>query len=173
MLNFTLIATIAICVALATVAQGETRGAFYGGAGLNNDSAQLQLDETPFVLGVLFYPTGHSFVLGFDIAGEGEMFDSTFGANDLRQAYSFNAVIGANLYRSEQARTDISAVIGFREAFADCPDSFIGFQCYADQPPETDYTMNYGALLSFNYNNGVIGLRVTDQSAQAILGLNF
>lgn len=175
MLNWKSIAALVIglVVSFGSAARAETLGTFYGGAGINNDSADLRIDDTPFVLGVLFYPSAQSFVLGFDIAGEGEMLDSTFGSNELRQAYSFNAVIGGNVYRSDTVRTDVSAVIGFRETFADCPDSFLGFQCYADQEPETEYTFNYGAMFSVNIENFMIGLRLTEQSAQALIGISF
>ncbi len=157
----------------ANMAQAEQSGAFYGGMGVNNDGAELQIDDTPFVLGALFFPSTQSVVFGFDIAGEGEMLDSTFGSNALKQAYSFNAVLGGNLYWSEDMRTDLSAIIGFRESVKDCPDSFIGFQCYADRDPETEYELNYGAMLTITFDHALIGLRVTEQSAQALIGISF
>ncbi len=101
------------------------------------------------------------------------MLDSAYAGDALRQALSLNALIGANVYKTSGIRTDASLNLGLRESFADCPDSFIGFQCYADQEPEVDYDFNYGALINFFFESVTLGIRATQVSTQAVLGFNF
>ncbi len=101
------------------------------------------------------------------------MLDSTYGGDSLRQALSINDLIGANVYKTSDFRTDALLILGLRESFADCPDSFIGFQCYADQEPEVDYDFNYGALINFSFESVTLGIRATEVSTQAVLGFNF
>lgn len=172
-MNMISAAAVGIAVGCATMAQAQQLGAIYAGTGAANEEADLLIDDAPFVVGVLFYRPGQTLVFGADIAAEGEMLDSTFGSESLRQAYSFNALIGGNLYQTDTFRSDLSVIIGARETFADCPDSFLGFQCYADAPPTTEYTANYGLMLSFAWDLALFGVRVTDQSTQAVIGLAF
>lgn len=164
---------LSLVVGSAATAQSGTSGVFYIGGGLNNDGATTEIDETPFVLGVLASSRTSSLLFGFDIAAEGEMLDSTYGGDALRQALSINALIGANVYKTSGFRTDASLILGLRESFADCSDSFIGFQCYADQEPEVDYDFNYGALINFSFESVTLGIRATEVSTQAVLGFNF
>ena len=112
-------------------------------------------------------------VYGLDLAGEGTMLDSTFGQDSLSQALSFNFLLGSNLYDNGTIRVDAAGILGIRETFADCPDSFLGFQCYADTPPSTEYDVNYGALLTVSYERVSFGVRITGESTQAVLGLKF
>lgn len=156
----------------AALAQTGPSGTLYFGAGTNNESDALEIDETPFVIGALFF-SGPSLVYGFDLASEGQMLDSTYGTNELRQAFSFNGLIGANVVQTTGFRADIAAILGFKESFADCPDSFLGFQCYADQEPETEYEFNFGAMINFTFDAVSFGVRATDVSTQAVFGINF
>lgn len=144
----------------------------YGGLGsASNDEGNL--DATPFVIGLMFQPAASDYVFGFDIAGEGAMLDSTWGSNEWRQAMSYNFLIGGNLTRSDKFRVDAAVLVGFRETFSDCPDSYLGYQCYADEPPSTEYDLNYGALIGVSFDRVMVGVRATAESTQALLGFRF
>lgn len=154
-------------------AQSTAETIFYFGGGVNNDGATVETDETPFVLGILAAPAGSPLLFGLDIAAEGEMLDSTFGSDTIRQSFSFNGLVGTNLYQSQSVRTDASLIVGLRESFADCPDSFLGYQCYADEAPDTEYEFSYGALVTVSFDSVTIGVRATEVSTQAIVGFSF
>jgi len=131
-------------------------------------SAHAQQDERS----TIFY-LGAGGVVGFDIAGEGTMLDSTYGGDEIRQALSLNFLVGSNLYKADAVRVDAAAIIGMRESFADCPDSFLGFQCYADQSPDTEYDLNLGAMISLTMQSVSLGVRATEVSTQAVIGVKF
>lgn len=170
-------AVAALCLSLGltsvAMAQSTSDSIFYFGGGVNNDGQTEETDDTPFVIGFMGSPANSTALFGIDIAAEGEMLDSTFGTDSVRQAFSFNALVGANLSQSRQTRTDAALILGMRESFSDCPDSFIGYQCYADRPPETEYEFNYGALLTMSVNNVTFGVRATEMSTQAVVGFSF
>ena len=127
----------------------------------------------PFVVGFLHQPAASQFVFGFDFAGEGEMLDSTYGGNEVRQALSYNLLLGSNLMRDGNFRVDAGVLLGLRESFADCPDSFLGYQCYADEAPDTEYDANFGAFIGVSFDGIMLGLRGTGESTQGLLGLRF
>ncbi len=164
---------LSMALASSAMAQSTADTLFYFSGGTNNDDATTETDDTPFAIGLLASPAGTSLLLGFDIGAEGEMLDSTFGANSLRQAFSFNGLVGSNLYNSQSVRADASLLLGVRESFADCPDSFLGFQCYADEVPDTEYEFNYGALVTVSFDSVTIGVRATEVSTQAVVGFRF
>ena len=166
-----LFAAAASVIASATPLLAQST--LYFGGGINNNADELERDDTPFVVGILAHsPTGN-LLIGGDIAGEGEMLDSTYGTNAIRQAFSFNGLIGSTLSQSQTTKVDAAFILGVRETFSDCPDSFLGYQCYADEPPETEYTFNYGALVSISFNNIAVGLRMTEVSTMATVGFSF
>jgi hypothetical protein len=146
---------------------------FYGGFGQADEQTSTSVDDNPFSLGVLFFPVGTDNNWGFDIAGEGEMLDSTWGGNNLRQSLSYNFLIGTNLSRDDNMRIDVSAIIGIRKTFSDCPSSYIGYQCYANTAPNTDYGFNGGVLLMTSWETYSLGIRATSESVQGVLGLRF
>ena len=148
-------------------------GMFYLGAGPDDDNPDITGNTVPFVIGALALQDETPFVWGLDFAGEGEMLDSTFGGDSLRQALSVNFLIGGNLGKTETMRVDAAAILGARESVADCPDSFLGFQCYADREPDVEYDFNYGGLISLSFRKVSIGVRATGESAQAFLGWVF
>ncbi|MFQ1699254.1 hypothetical protein ACJ5NV_01530 [Loktanella agnita] len=174
-MNLTSLFAAAFLVALqaggASAQQSST--AFYIGGGVNNESKVQEIDDTPFVIGMLAQLPNSGVLFGFDIAGEGEMLDSTYGSNGIRQAFSFNVLFGGNLMDDGNTRIGASLLLGMRETFADCPDSYLGYQCYADREPDTDYDLNYGGLLSVSFDNLTIGVRATEVSTQAVVGLSF
>lgn len=172
-LKLTLALALAVLFAPSAFAQSGPSVLVYLGTGANNESETLELDDAPFVVGVTMLAGNAPLSLGFDLAGEGEMLDSTYGTNAIRQALSFNLLLGTNLYNSIGFRADASLILGMRETFSDCPDSFIGYQCYADEPPETDYDFNYGGMLNLTFDRFSVGVRATEVSTQAVVGIAF
>jgi len=170
---FAMLGALALAVPLSAgmaAAQGNTL--IYGGIGQAGEEA-LESNAMPFSFGLLLRPATSRMSFGIDIAGEGTMLDSTWGDEALRQAISFNALIGTNLAQNNRFSLDGALLLGMRETFADCPDSYLGFQCYADEAPSTEYDVNYGAVLIGSFDRMAIGLRVTGESTQIVLGTRF
>jgi hypothetical protein len=163
------IAALSIFVASQASAQDNI---IYGGFGSKSDNV-LDDNSTPFAVGLLRLSETSNMVFGIDIAGEGTKLDSTWGGNNLDQALSVNLLIGGNMFKQPKMRIDGAVILGFRETFSDCPDSFIGYQCYADTPPETEYGLNYGALVTMSLEQFTIGVRATGESTQVIAGIRF
>jgi len=49
----------------------------------------------------------------------------------------------------------------------------VGSNTYADSAPDTDYKGNFGAVLTFIFDRTMVGLRVTGESTQALVGFRF
>lgn len=155
--------------------RGSTlRNTFYIGAGHADGDAPLENDDTPFSIGFMHQRADSKLILGFDIGREGTMLDSTWGMNDRpKQATSYNFLIGGNVMDNGRFRADAALLLGARESFADCPDSYLGYQCYADAEPDTDYKGNFGAVVTLSMQSFTIGLRATGESTQILAGFRF
>jgi hypothetical protein len=153
--------------------QASAGGIVYLGSGATESTTSTVAGGSPFSFGYLAISDTSSAVYGFDIAREGTMLDSTYGQNSLQQALSLNVLVGSNLSKTENMRIDASALIGMRESFSDCPSSYLGYQCYANTAPSTDYKFNYGVVVSFTFDKVSLGVRATGESTQAILGFRF
>ncbi|CAM3247146.1 hypothetical protein SAMN04488021_10430 [Paracoccus aminovorans] len=150
------------------------RNTFYIGAGRAESGDPLENDDTPWSIGFLHQRADSRLVLGFDIGREGTMIDSTWGLDERpKQATSYNLLIGGSLVDNGRFRTDAALLVGLRESFADCPDSYLGFQCYADRAPDTEYKGNFGAVLTLSVDRLALGLRATGESTQLVAGLRF
>lgn len=110
---------------------------------------------------------------GADISYEGTMLDGTYGSYSTRGAFSFNGIVGVNVARTDSVRFDVAGLLGAREKTTDCPSSFLGYQCYANRPPDRNFSVNYGGLAAFSYKKLVVGARVTGASTQGLLGIRF
>ena len=153
---------------------GLASNLFYFGGGSADTTDPLKNDDTPFVIGFMHQPAGKSVVFGFDLAGEGTSIDSTYRQNkNLAQAISYNFLIGTNVVTTGRFKADVALLVGLRQAAADCPDSYLGYACYADTSPVIEYAGNIGAVVTMSFNNIAVGFRATDQSAQVLLGLRF
>lgn len=153
---------------------GAFRNTFYMGAGNAKANGPFENDDTPFSIGFMHQLAGSRMVLGFDLGSEGTMLDSTWGQDSQpEQGTSYNLLLGGNLLDSGRFRADAALLAGVREAAADCPDSYLGFQCYADRDPDTDYKGNFGGVLTVSVDRLTLGLRATGESTQMVAGFRF
>lgn len=169
-----LLAAASLLAAPQVMASGYGDNLIYIGAGPSRADSALESDRTPFSLGFLRLSQVSDAVFGLDIAGEGTRLDSTWGqSRAVRQGISINFAFGRNLSRSADSRVDAAVLIGARHKTADCPPSYLGYQCYADQDPDVSYALNYGVLLAWTQRRLMVGLRATGESAQALIGFNY
>ena len=103
----------------------------------------------------------------------GSMLDGTYGAYTTRGAFSFNGIVGVNVAKKNSVRVDVAGLIGGREKTTDCPASFLGYACYANEPPSRSFYVNYGGIVSFSFKRLMVGARVTGASTQGLVGIRF
>lgn len=177
-LNFIIIKTLSIgaltaCTALYAAENNEGQRLIYFGAGSASKSDPLKNSDTPLSAGFLNISNESNGVWGLDISGEGTKIEFTGGRTSVVQATSLNFLVGSNISKVDNTRFDAAFLIGGRTSSSSCPKSYLGYQCYADQPPSTSYAMNYGVLLTMTYKSLMVGLRATGESAQGIIGFRF
>lgn len=150
------------------------RNTFYLGAGSARTDGAFENDDTPFSIGFMHQLVNSKLVLGFDLGAEGTMLDSTWGRDNMpKQGTSYNILLGGNMMDNGRFRADAALLAGVRESAADCPDSYIGYQCYADTDPDLDYKGNFGGVLALSVDRLVLGLRATGKSTQIVAGFRF
>lgn len=165
-----LVAAPAMAQDAAPAPDGRTLVYFGAGKARADDH---ESDATPFVIGLMHRGASRG-IVGFDIAREGTMLDSTWNQDEeVSPGTSFNLLLGGNLLESGRFSTDAALLLGLRHSASDCPDSYLGYQCYADQDPENEYRGNFGAVLSVSYDRAMIGLRATGESTQILTGFRF
>jgi hypothetical protein len=165
------LALFALLSGFASTASAD--GIIYIGGGSAETASTTVNGDTPMSIGYLALRDEGAF-FGFDIGAEGTVLDSTYSQNNKpSQAYSFNLILGTNISKDEKSRLDVGAIVGFREEAKDCPSSYLGYACYANTSPDTEYKANLGAIITYSYNKLAIGLRATDASTQLILGAKF
>lgn len=172
---------LTICLALSVwggqafaQAAGAGLTTFYVGGGQAITDEPLKNDNMPFSFGVMHQNFASKFIFGLDMGFEGTMIDSTYYKNEaLSQGTSLNVLVGANLVDSGGFKTDAALLLGMRQSVVDCPDSFLGYACYADFDPNFQYEANFGAVITVSMNKTVVGLRATGESTQLLLGLRF
>ena len=164
-------------IAGSTMAYADENGEnlIYFGAGPAKSANSLNNSgDNPLSIGFLRLSNTSDAVWGLDFSGEGTMRDSTgSNYNAIKQATSFNFLIGRNIIRNESSRFDAAFILGVREKTSECPKSYLGYQCYADTDPNKSYGLNYGLALTWTYKNVMLGVRATGESTQALLGLRF
>ena len=173
MINRILTILVLFITTFATIAHAENL--IYFGLGSAEEVTVTDIStikEKPFAAGY-FRDLKNNFIFGFDVAGEGRYLDSTYGQNHFEQATSYNAIIGPKILETETGRLDIGALVGFRNEKIDCPDSYLGFQCYADEDPTVERTLNYGILATYTYTKALVGVRTTGESLQFLIGTRF
>lgn len=160
---------------LSAYADENGQNVFYLGSGVaKSGDVATTSNKSPFTVGYLRLSNVTDAVIGGDISGEGTMLDSSWGQNRaVKQATSFNLLLGKNLGRTENSRFDASLILGIREKTLSCPASYLGFQCYANSAPSTSYAFNGGVTLTMTFQSVLIGLRAASESTQVLVGYKF
>lgn len=167
------VASVTILVASITFAADNGENVIYLGGG-KSAKDDLPKSDTAMNFGYLRLNNANDNVFGFDIAQEGTKLDSTWGQyNAVKSGTSYNVILGRNIARNDSYRFDAGVILGMREKSEDCPSSYLGYQCYADQDPNIEYAFNYGLLATISYKSVTFGLRATGASTQAIIGIRF
>jgi hypothetical protein len=175
-MRLSLLRALAACVAVVTssantvaaqVIGPRPQHVVFGGVGEKGTDA-----ATPFVIGYQYLAPRH-WVFGLDIAGEGEQNDNTYGSSSIEQALSFNALVGLGARIGKHTHVGVSGLLGARETGKDCPESYLGYQCYADENPSISYTANVGVVGHIAYRHVMLGGRMTSVSTQALVGVAF
>lgn len=172
---------LSICMALGVLggqAYAQEAGArlttiyVSGGQAITDDP--LKNDSMPFAFGIMHQNPASKLIVGLDIGFEGTMIDSTYNQDEaLSQGTSFNVLVGGNLIDNGGFKTDAALLLGMRQSVVDCPNSYLGYACYADTDPDYEYEANFGAVITVSMNKTVLGLRATGESTQLLLGLRF
>lgn len=152
----------------------DWRSIIYAGGGGNRSDSEYSTDKTPFSIGIMGRSGGGRAIVGLDLAREGTMLDSTWNQNQaISQGSSVNLLLGSNLTETGRFSLDAAAILGVRTTAADCPRSYLGYQCYANRTPETSYRGNFGAVVTMSYDRMTLGVRATGQSSQLVAGFRF
>jgi hypothetical protein len=131
-------------------------------------------DGTPWSLGYLYRAANSKVYWGIDVAGEGTSLNNTSGnVNVVEQGLSFNLLVGRTLNLGSHWRAGAGVLAGIRLTGKSCPDSYLGYQCYADEEPKEDYAFNYGAMLHLSFEKVLIGARASGESLQVMFGIAF
>jgi len=163
---------ISACGTASVYAADSSPSVMYVGAGSAKTGSATVSDATPMSIGFILDGKERDSVVGFDIAREGTLLDSTWRrTNAVSDGYSFNLLFGRNLTRTENSRIDVALLVGFRKETQSCPRSYLGYQCYADLEPDEGYAFNYGAVLAWTYRNVMVGVRGTGESKQVLIGV--
>ncbi|MBU2957964.1 hypothetical protein Q4511_07890 [Paracoccus sp. 1_MG-2023] len=180
MFGKTITAALLALHALAGIASAQDakgmRGSssFYIGAGTQRDEGIDRSDDTPFVLGFMHQPANSRLIWGADIAREGTMLDSTYGrTRAIENGTSYNLLVGRNFVDRGSFRLDAAVILGLRETVTSCHASYLGYRCYADRSPDTEYRGNFGVMTAVSYDALMIGMRITEESAQTLVGIRF
>ncbi|NPD15302.1 hypothetical protein HOY34_08835 [Xinfangfangia sp. D13-10-4-6] len=178
MFNFKalLLAAPLALLAAPAIAQDGTAGrtSLYFGLGGAKSASEFRDDSTPLSIGIMHQLAGRKLVLGADIGREGTLLDSTWGRDQaVKQATSYNLLIGANVIENSRFRTDAALLVGVREDTSDCAASYLGYQCWANTEPDTEYKGNFGAVVNVSFNKMSLGVRATGESTQVIAGFRF
>jgi len=159
-------------VAYANESEGG-KSLIYVGTGNADKGDPHKSSDRPMSIGFLSLSGEGDKVWGLDFSGEGTKLESTGGRTTVTGATSINFLIGKNLSKGENSRFDASLLVGVRTTSSTCPTSYLGYQCYADQPPTTSRGFNYGVVATMTYQRLMLGVRATGESVQALVGFRF
>lgn len=166
---------LASVLSLPAHAESKNENIIYAGAGKSiKEESPCRSGKTPFSIGYIRASKSSVMTWGFDVSQEGTKLDSTWGqTEEVTQGTSFNLLVGGKVMGSQNTRVDALILVGARQTTASCPDSYLGYRCYADADPNNTYAINYGGVLSVSFNRLMLGARVTGESAQGLIGLRF
>ncbi|PFG54624.1 hypothetical protein ATG98_3903 [Marinobacter sp. LV10R520-4] len=173
-LNGFLLFSVLLVSPISAAEENFSKHTIYAGVGPAPDGDEKENDDKPWSLGYLYSPESIRIFVGMDLALEGTSLDNTSRKVDsVDQGFSVNLVIGPRFRLNDEWGAGVGALMGARESGRSCPDSYLGYQCYADEKPEMDFKFNYGALLLLTYKNAIIGTRLAVESSQLIVGVTF
>jgi len=169
-----LILVFSIFIVNTVSANDDLNTIIYVGSGSQiNDSKNLNKGTTDS-FGFMHQLENSEVILGLDFADEGTKKVSTTGVyNPEAMGFSFNALIGSNLYDNYEWKIDGTVLIGYREVSESCPRSYIGYRCWANRSPSYEHETNYGGVVMLSYKRLSFGIRMTEVSQQALLGFRF
>ena len=143
----------------------------YGGIGIPKKSTKYISSAIPWSIGTVLRG-GNGYQMGIDMAGEGTSFNSTSNkTNVVEQGLSFNLLLGKSLNLENDATIGVLFLMGARHVGKTCSNSYLGFECYANETPKSSYDLNYGAIIQVTHKKGFIGLRATGESIQGVFGI--
>lgn len=157
-----------------TLVSAAAQHVLLGGIGNSRQSDPNADRSTPWSFGYLYRGANSPVFWGVDIAGEGTSINNTSGYSDEpEQGFSFNLLAGRSVALGQTGRLGLGAVLGFRRVGSSCPDSYLGYECYADEPPDVDYDLNAGVTAHLIFRKLFAGARVTSESEQYLIGIVF
>lgn len=152
----------------------HSQSVLYGGLGLAETSDPTVSHAVPWTVGFTFQPASKEYYVGLDFAGEGTSLNNTSNQyNGIEQAISLNLIVGMSTLVGHQVQAGAGLLVGGRRVGLTCPDSYLGYQCYADQDPTPSYDINVGGLAHLTVGHLFVGARVTTVSRQGLLGYSF
>jgi hypothetical protein len=143
--------------------------AMYVGGGTSKTDKYGYSSGTAMTLGFMKLKNSSETFYGGDISGEGTMYHN----GSPERANSLNLLIGKNLANSGNSRFDAAILVGMRGEKSTCPSSYIGYRCYADSDPSVKWGLNYGLVGAWSFNKLLLGIRLTGESKQALIGVKF
>lgn len=148
---------------------------FYGGAGPRAQTAN-EAGNLAFTAGAVASLAWAPYFFGLDVSTEGTAIVTETGKRDaLEPAGSLNYLGGRTAQVNMGGPTLIGGgvLLGIRRARSYCPDSNLGFRCWAGFEPEVSHDLNLGLMGYATRNGHFLGARVTTVSYQILLGFTF
>jgi hypothetical protein len=91
----------------------------------------------------------------------------------IEQGFAYDLLVGTCVSIGPDWRAGAGVLAGMRNKGQYCPDSYLGYECYADQDPNVTYAFNYGAMLHLAFRKAAIGARASGESLQLMFGIAF
>lgn len=171
-LNKTILASVfALTTSFGALAEDYNHTIYLGG-GVNTESAAS--NSTPVSIGYIYNPESSNFYHGVDVSAEGLLYDSTSRRDNVEeQGTSVNYLTGYNFNFSNGVTVSTGVLMGIRITEEECPDSYLGYRCWADREPQRESEFNYGGTVHVKYKHLFVGARISGVSNQILVGYTF
>lgn len=157
-----------------TVPASPSHSILYGGLGMAETTDPTVSHAVPWTVGFIYQPAAHRYFVGLDFAGEGTSLNNTSNqSNGIDQGLSLNLIVGGSAPVGSPTQVGAGLLLGGRRVGLECPDSYLGYQCYADEAPTPSYAVNAGGLVHLTIGRLFVGVRATTESRQGLLGISF
>lgn len=147
----------------------------YGGAGSRSKEPN-ESGSMAFSAGVIQRFVSNPHFWGFDLAMEGTQTVNETGKRNAKEpALSVNLLAGSTTVVRYGGDVVLGGgfLVGMRRSESWCPESNLGFRCWAGMEPEIEWTLNAGFVGYAARNNVFLGGRVTSVSRQILVGFSF